>query len=338
MVATEDKLLAIEKLLSIRMVAPNSDIAISGQYDAANYLLELSQWQQAEEVLLDFKKSYPAHRLTATLPAKFALIYQESEQWGKAAETLSGMYATETDPEVKRQTLYLAAELFEKANDINGAIEHYRVYANNYETPFDLATEARFHLVELYKDTKENDKRDFWLKKLISAHAQAGANGTDRSRYLAAFAAIKFANDDFDDFSRIKLTQPLKKSLAAKKSSLGKALDAYKDVANYGVAEFATESNHRVGMIYAQLSKDLMTSQRPKGLDELALEEYEILLEEQAYPFEEKAIDIHTGNAERAWTGIYDQWVKKSFAALAELLPARYGKKESWPEVSDALN
>lgn len=338
MVAAEDKNQAIEKLLSIQLVAPNSDIAISGQYDAANYLLELSQWQRAEEVLLDFKESYPEHRLISTLPAKFALLYQESEQWGKAAETLSGMYATETDPDVKRDTLYLAAELFEKANNIDGAIEHYRIYANTYETPFGLATEARFHLVELYKETNDVGKRDFWLKKLISSHAQAGANATDRSRYLAAYAAIKFANDDFESFSQIKLTQPLKKSLAKKKSSLSQALESYKKVTNYGVAEFATESNHRIGMIYAQLSEDLMTSERPKGLDELALEEYDILLEDQAYPFEEKAIVIHTGNAERAWTGIYDEWVKKSFAALAELLPARYGKKETWPEVSDALN
>ena len=69
-----------------------------------------------------------------------------------------------------------------------------------------------------------------------------------------------------------------------------------------------------------------MSSQRPQDLDELALEEYDLLLEEIAYPFEEKAIEIHTNNAQRAWQNIYDNWVEKSFAALAELEPALYDR------------
>jgi hypothetical protein len=71
-----------------------------------------------------------------------------------------------------------------------------------------------------------------------------------------------------------------------------------------------------------------MSSQRPGDLDELALEEYEILLEEIADPFVEKAIDIHVGNAERSWQDIFDKWVKQSFDALAELDPAQYNKQE----------
>ena len=42
-----------------------------------------------------------------------------------------------------------------------------------------------------------------------------------------------------------------------------------------------------------QLAKDVLNSERPENLDDIALEEYEILMEEIAYPFEEKAIEIH---------------------------------------------
>ena len=80
-----------------------------------------------------------------------------------------------------------------------------------------------------------------------------------------------------------------------------------------------------------------MDSQRPKGLDELELEQYDILLEEQAFPFEEQAIGIFETNAQRAWTGTYDQWVKQSFSELEKLLPARYRKPEAVVEVSNAL-
>ncbi len=37
---------------------------------------------------------------------------------------------------------------------------------------------------------------------------------------------------------------------------------------------------------------------------------------------------MHEVNTARTKDGIYDEWVKKSFAALAQLNPGRYGKVE----------
>ena len=64
-----------------------------------------------------------------------------------------------------------------------------------------------------------------------------------------------------------------------------------------------------------------MDSERPKGLDELALEQYELLLEEQAYPFEEKAIAIHEANMRRSWDGWYDDWIQQSFQVTGDPVP-----------------
>lgn len=328
---------AVERLLSIRKLAPGSDIAITAQYDAANHLIELKNWVRAEKVLLDFKRRYIGHALLITLAPKFAFIYQESKQWGKAARALEEMAANATTDEERRQALYLSAELYEKAGDTNQAIDKYRSYANTFSQPFDIATEARFHLVELYGKTKQDSKRNYWLKKLVEEDSKAGGARTDRSKYLAAFATAKFADDEFARYQRIKLSLPLKKSLKKKRKALDITLKGYRKVLKYGVAEFATQANHRIGDIYIQLSKDLMDSQRPKGLSDLALEQYEILLEEQALPFEEKAIDILASNAQRSWSGLYDDWVKESFDTLAKILPARYGKKELKVEFSDEI-
>jgi hypothetical protein len=67
------------------------------------------------------------------------------------------------------------------------------------------------------------------------------------------------------------------------------------------------------------------------------LEQYNVMLEEQAYPFEEKAIEIHEINVRRANDGIYDQWVKNSFSALSKLRPVRYAKTEKGEGVIHAL-
>jgi hypothetical protein len=103
------------------------------------------------------------------------------------------------------------------------------------------------------------------------------------------------------------------------------------------VEEFSTSANFSIADIYHQLAKDLMTSSKPKNLNALELEQYDLLLEEQAYPFEEKAIDIHETNAKRSWQGSYDAWVQKSFSALEKLLPSRYNKQEKSVEVTDEI-
>jgi len=52
------------------------------------------------------------------------------------------------------------------------------------------------------------------------------------------------------------------------------------------------------------------------------------MLEDLAFPFEERAIAVHESNVRLAREGIYNSWVKKSFDRLAVLKPARYAKTE----------
>ena len=84
-------------------------------------------------------------------------------------------------------------------------------------------------------------------------------------------------------------------------------------------------------------AEDLMSSERPDNLDAAALDQYDLLLEEQVFPFEEKAIDLYKVNADRAAQGVYDEWVQKSYEKLAGLMPARYAKSERSEDVVTAL-
>ena len=98
-----------------------------------------------------------------------------------------------------------------------------------------------------------------------------------------------------------------------------------------------TASSYQIANIYADFSKSLLKSQRPHGLSDVELEQYDILLEEQAFPFEEEAITAHEINTRRVAQGIYDDWVKKSFDELAKLLPARYAKTEKSEDIISEL-
>jgi len=52
------------------------------------------------------------------------------------------------------------------------------------------------------------------------------------------------------------------------------------------------------------------------------------MVEEQAFPFEEKAIQVHEKNIELITAGVYSSWIDRSIEKLAGLLPARYAKPE----------
>jgi tetratricopeptide (TPR) repeat protein len=328
---------AIKKLLRIADVAPDTDIAIKGRYDAGVYLIEQQKWADAEQVYLNFRQQYPKHELTASIPAKMVLIYQNQSKWALAANELSIMERSSNDPNVKRQSLAMGAELYEKSGNKAMAIEQYQRYANEYPRPVAEAMEAEFQLAKLYGELQDTKKRQYWLQRMIDANASAGTQQNDRTQYLAASATNELADIPYKDFASTPLTLPLKQSLQRKRTALEKALKAQESVLSFGVAEFTTQASYRIGDIYAQLSRDLMKSERPKNLDADALEQYDLLLEEQAFPFEEKAIQIHQANAQRANKGIYDQWVKRSFEELAKLLPARYKKVESTLEVSNEI-
>jgi hypothetical protein len=105
-------------------------------------------------------------------------------------------------------------------------------------------------------------------------------------------------------------------------------LEAFTRTAEYRVTDFATAATYHIGAIYQGFSRDLLDSELPPELEGEALAQYEIMLEEQAFPFEEKAIEIHEVNANRVLDGLWDDWIRQSYAALAQLVPARYAREE----------
>jgi hypothetical protein len=201
-------------------------------------------------------------------------------------------------------------------------------FVKRFPQPLNPAMEARNKLSLIAAKLGDINTRDYWLKEMVNADRAAGAARTDRSKALAARATLTLAAPARDEFMRIKLVIPLKKSLAEKRKAMETALKAYTQAADYQVAEVTTAATYESAELYRQLGKDLMSSERPSNLSKDELEQYNVLLEEQAFPFEEKAIQLHEVNTARVKDGTYDEWVQKSFAALAQLNPGRYAKVE----------
>ncbi len=328
---------AAQHFLRVGQLAPGAASRVNADYDAAAQLLTLEDWPAAIAVLERFRKDYPAHPLQKNLSAKLAVAYQNNRDWGKAAGELEKLAAQGDDLDLKRDALWQSAELYVRSERPQDALRIFQQYAQQYPQPLADAVEAHQRVAELYAQRGDNNQQQQWLAQLVIAEQKGGAARNDRTRFLAAHAALSLAQTRYDEFARAKLTRPLEASLKLKKKAMEEALQAYRQAADYGVAGVTTAATHHTAEIYAEFGAALLNSERPTGLSELELEQYNVLLEEQAYPFEEQAIGLYEANARRSAENIYDEWVQKSFAALGKLLPARYSKMEKGEPYLDTL-
>jgi TolA-binding protein len=328
---------AVGHFLRVAQAAPSSAVRATAEYDAGAALIQMGDWQRATTVLEDFRNAFPDHELAADVTAKLAVAYVEAGNSARAAGEFERIADGDGPIEVKREALWRSAELYASTGQSVAAAAAYGRFVARYPQPVAESVEARQKLIELADAAGNQAERARWMRDLVAADAAAGAERTDRTRYLAAKSQLELATPTRDAFLGTRLVMPLEQSLAAKQALMEEALTAYGKAADYGVAEVTTAANYEIAELYHALSKDLYASERPPELTGEELEQYDILLDEQAFPFEEEAIELHETNAARTVEGIYDQWVQKSLAALVELLPGRYAKAEIGESFVEAI-
>jgi TolA-binding protein len=330
--------LAVGHFERIAAAVPASPVAATGQHDAAALLFGAGAWARAATAYEAFLAGWPRHALPTEAQVSLAAALVELGDATRAAPALAAVSNLAGESEdVRRAALWQAAELYAESGDDARAEQTLRDYLQRFPAPADAALEARHRLAELAGRRNDVPERRRWLESIIEVHAAAGADATPRSRTLAAAAALEIAMPAVERFNAAMLVPPLQRSVPEKAKRMRAALDALGAAAEYGVAEVTTESAFRMGELYRGMATALLESARPDGLDAEALDQYEMLLEEQAFPFEEDAIAIHEANAARAREGLYDRWVVASFEVLAAMVPARWNRQETGERVVELL-
>ncbi len=327
--AAGDAVGAVEDFLRVGIVAPGAPAVETARYDAAAELIRIESWPRAIEVLEGFRRDYPRSPQQADVTAKLAVAYMQAGRAEAAAaefERIAG--AREQPAEVRREALELAAEQHGKTGNMARAVPLLERLVAEFPTPVPERIETRQQLAEHAQRSGDAARLAHWQREIVKADAAAGAARTDRTRTLAAQASLALAAPARDAFRNTRLRAPLNRSLPAKRRALDTALAAYQAAAAYNVADVTTRASFEIAELYRQLGADIIASERPRNMDADTLEQYALLLEDEALQFEEQAIALHAANAALARDGVYDDGVKASFNALATLVPARYGKTE----------
>ncbi len=325
-----------ERVAALPALGATSAVRASAQYDAAAALIGLKDWDKAAASLEQFRREQPGHALQAEVAPKLALAYLELGRSTQAAAEFERVAAQTKDPELARASLWQVAELHQKVADkaapksplLATAIRAYERYLQQYPQPVDTAVEARWRLAALTKQDGQLPKSTAWLRAVQQADLAAGDARTPRTRALGGQATLALSEPLLEAYRKVPLVEPLAKNLKLKKTKMEDVLKAYAAASEAQVAEVTTAATFQTAALYQDFGKSLIGSTRPKKLNKMELEQYNVMLEEQAFPFEEKAIELHETNARRAASGIYDSWVQKSYAELAKIKPGRWGKAE----------
>jgi len=324
----EDYRAAADHFLRVKAVTPTSAIRPTAEYDAAAALIRLEDWPAAASVLEGFRQAFPEHELQGDVTKQLASVYRRGGEIGRAATEYERVAAESDDPELRREAMLLAAELYEDASSADSALDVYLRYVAEFPYPLDVAQETRFKIAGMYEDNSDIVGYRETLQEIVDVDAASGPERTDRSRYLAAQSALVLSRQAYDRFVEVRLVQPFEQSLEEKRRRMDFALKVFENLVAYQVSDVTAAATYYIAEIYFEFSQSLIGSERPADLSAAERGEYELAIEEEAFPFEEKAIEVHEANFALVSSGIYNEWVEKSLERLGVLMPGRYAKHE----------
>ena len=324
----QDYRAAADHFLRIRSAAPTSTIRAAAEYDAGAALIRLQDWTAAAGVLEAFRSSYPEHELQREASRQIAYAYRESGQLSRAADEYDRIASQSEDPALRSEALLVAGDLYEQSNARDRALDAYTRYVNEFPQPVETALETRSKIAEIHKAAHDESLYQQELAEIVRIDADAGRDRTGRTRTLAARSAMVLAEQLYREFVAVRLLQPFETSLQEKKQRMDVTIEAMGRLVAYEIADVTAAATFYMAETYLDFRRALAESERPADLQPADLEEYELALEEEASPFEEKAIDVHEKNLELLQAGVLNAWTEKSLGKLAELMPGRYAKNE----------
>jgi len=324
----QDYRAAANHFLRIRTAAPTSGIRATAEYDAGAALIRLQDWTAAADALETFRKDYPKHEMQLEATKQIAHAYRESGQVARAAGEYERLASESQDETLQRESLLVAGDLYQQSKDQDRALGVYRHYVDQFPHPVEAALETHFKIAEIHKAANDAASYRKDLAEIVRIDAGAGAERTARTRTLAGRSALVLAEQVYQDFTAVKLRQPFEKSLQEKKQRMDAAIETMDGLVAYEIGEVTSAATYYMAETYFDFSRSLTESERPADLNPAELTAYEEALDEEAFPFEEKAIEFHQKNMDMMRAGNFNAWTEKSRGRLAQMVPGRYAKQE----------
>lgn len=322
--ARADRRKAVEYFLAA--ADSNADVSTRAvaRYDAAQLQQTMQDWPAAITSLQRFLQQHGDHQLASAAREQLALAYEAAQQPAAAARVFAELAARSNDVAYQRRAGLHVANLYRQAGDGAAAVAAWTQWLQRFGADDDETLGVHVQRLALADATQ----RENLESALLAAVRKRGVNAPLSIREQAASISFRRAEVQRARFESLPLKQPLQRQLRAKREAMDTAMRGYEEVQGFAVQRWQSAASHRLAELHARLASDLLQSEVPAGLSDAAREEYQVLLEEQALPFEDEAVALYERNLQQLRAGVINEWTQASLAALAKMLPARYGARE----------
>jgi len=228
---------AANHFVRVKQVAPASKICAAAEYDAGAALLRLQDWTAATQVLEDFRRSFPEHELQKDATKQIAYAYQQAGQLAQSAGEYERVAQESPNPQLRAEALLQAGDLYGQAKDADRALQAYSRYVEQFPKPIETAVETRSKIAEIYQTKGDQGQYRRQLEEIVRVDGAAGSERTDRTRNIAARAALALTEPVYAQFASLKLVQPFERSLQEKQRSMDATTKAFGRLVDYQVGE-----------------------------------------------------------------------------------------------------
>ncbi len=238
-------------------------------------------------------------------PLKAAMFY----------ETASAI----TNKEKYGKALILAASiLFEENRRYDKTEELLLKYLNSNSLDPAEEADALLRLASSLLHNGKNEAAYQTLRRILKKQTQLDAD-------ILAETRLMLMQEDMDKYLSIKLAQPFEKTLHKKTVMLEALLNEATEIIQYKIPDQLSEVFFKMGLILENFKDSLIQSERPADLTGEDLEDYDFLLEEKAYPYEEQSLKAYEQSVTfgREYRS-YNKWLMKSLEMLSNMRPALY--------------
>lgn len=285
------------------------------------YLLEgnLSSSEDIYSKLFSISKDPELQEILVKLRYRIGDEYLKAGKLEEAIKKFNLAFTVYPDSDIGESALMKIGVIYEKNKEYNKAVEIFKKYLSRDDIPPDREAEARYRLgySQIKLSKKENGIET--LNKLIDW------SGGRTDNIFIAKAELLILKERLNIYLDLKITQPFEKTLNKKTEFLNNILKSYSNISRYKVPELLTEIFFSMGTALENFRDSILQSERPADLTKEELEEYNFLLEEKAYPYDEKAVKVYENGLQigREYK-VYDEWVQKNLERLAAIRPVLY--------------
>lgn len=318
---------AAERFEAIHRQFPDSDVAQVSLYNAGKLYRSIGLERKATSLFETLAATYTDSEFASEALQMSVLILEALGDPIRAADD-SMVLAARSHGKEREAALLKAAQLYSAGNAPGQAASSRTLYIEEFTEPVEELSRQLFRLGRDLETVGDWDSALAAYTRNVTLQRKIPGN-----QVLTTFAArsqLRIAERSFSHYKDYHITPPIDKTVVRKRDMLQIVIRDFVAAGHYRTADVITASNYFIGRALELFKEDILSSPKPEGMTTADMEEYELLLQEMAFPFEAKALDAYRVNIQRSVKlELLDAWIEKTFERMAELAPWSYLRSES---------